>query len=611
MTRLFFSVLLFSLLFHSSPLEAQKYPQKASPFDEIRWKGDQPEVRIDDTWYSPLSVDGVEVGKIIETCEKRWRGQVEKRFTEDLMEALSLMNHRCGDTVTLRLKNLENGKVGVLKDVPNTSDKRRKLRNDRNQGSGSPSPLRKAPAELTRDQVLSEIEFFKAALRDQFAYLHLKGIDLDPTIDAEIRSRFSTGLPEKLPTFELATILHKVLMCFGDGHAGARSDLYQPDRVAPYTPFLLGESEAGVVAFLPNRRGFLDPKYPIILEIDGTPIDAVVKKLAPLIADGSPQLKKNRALRSMRSIALWRVVEENPQSQRGFDIEAMKRPFAVKLSSLDGKNTKDLSVTPTQQRPTYGEWPANNSRILSENVGYLRIPQMNGAAVSEIRRWMDRFKKTRGLIVDVRGNGGGSREALITLAGYLVTDDSEPWVGNFAAYRTSKKFSESHLARRFMLPVDSPRWTQDQRKVIKRSMKNFNPEWELPKGFSSWHALVLGKTGHEDEYTYKSPVVMLSDAGCFSATDIFLGALEILPQVTLIGSASSGGSARSQGFSLPVSLIEVRCASMASFRPNGKLYDGNGIEVDEQILPAAEFYTRDGEDRVLKNAIQHFKESKR
>ena len=50
---------------------------------------------------------------------------------------------------------------------------------------------------------------------------------------------------------------------------------------------------------------------------------------------------------------------------------------------------------------------------------------------------------------------------------------------------------------------------------------------------------------------------------------------------------------------------------MASFRPNGKLYDGNGIEVDEQILPAPEFFTRDGEDRVLENAIQHFKESKR
>ena len=96
-----------------------------------------------------------------------------------------------------------------------------------------------------------------------------------------------------------------------------------------------------------------------------------------------------------------------------------------------------------------------------------------------------------------------------------------------------------------------------------------------------------------------------SDSGCFSATDIFLGALEILPRVTLVGTASSGGSARSQSFRLPKTGIEVRCASMASFRPDGRLYDGRGIEVDIEIPASPIDFLINRNDAQLKAALAH------
>ena len=34
---------------------------------------------------------------------------------------------------------------------------------------------------------------------------------------------------------------------------------------------------------------------------------------------------------------------------------------------------------------------------------------------------------------------------------------------------------------------------------------------------------------------------------------------------------------------LPRTGIQVRCASMASFQPNGKLYDGHGVAVDVEV----------------------------
>jgi len=96
----------------------------------------------------------------------------------------------------------------------------------------------------------------------------------------------------------------------------------------------------------------------------------------------------------------------------------------------------------------------------------------------------------------------------------------------------------------------------------------------------------------------------LLDEGCFSATDIFLGAFKEWPNVTLVGQPSGGGSAHSQQFSLPRSGFSVRCASMASFQPNGKLYDGNGVEPDVLVERPPEYYLVGGKDVILEKALK-------
>ena len=108
--------------------------------------------------------------------------------------------------------------------------------------------------------------------------------------------------------------------------------------------------------------------------------------------------------------------------------------------------------------------------------------------------------------------------------------------------------------------------------------------------------------GHDREYFYDKPVVVLSDASCFSATDIFLGALKGRPRITLMGSASGGGSARSQRFSLSHSGIRIQCASMVSYRPNGLLYDGRGVEVDVSLPIGPRDLLHEGTDTVLEAA---------
>jgi C-terminal processing protease CtpA/Prc len=220
---------------------------------------------------------------------------------------------------------------------------------------------------------------------------------------------------------------------------------------------------------------------------------------------------------------------------------------------------------------------------------------MDGEAARRIREWMPRLRDARGIIVDVRGNGGGTREALLALHPWLAGTR----VASVAKHRLA--FPKDHLDARFMTRVDE--LEGDERKAAKAFLAAFKPEWEPPKArFSEWHVLMLPEGAPGDRYGGK--VVILMDDRCFSATDIFLGALKGLPNVTLMGRASGGGSGFAQPFTLPRSGITVRCASMASFTPWGALYDLRGIEPDVPVDVSPGYFLAGGEDAMLVRATE-------
>jgi C-terminal processing protease CtpA/Prc len=80
--------------------------------------------------------------------------------------------------------------------------------------------------------------------------------------------------------------------------------------------------------------------------------------------------------------------------------------------------------------------------------------------------------------------------------------------------------------------------------------------------------------------------------------------------VTIVGEPSGGGSGAWREFQLPRTRVQIGLSSMASFRPNGKLFDGNGIEVDVEVKPRLEDFTTD-EDTVLAKGIQVINEKSR
>lgn len=580
-------LLLLVLLPFLTAFAIQDRQRQVSPFDGLRWKDGAPEVQVDEAWYRPVSIHGASVEEILAHCEKRWPGKREKRFAEDLVEAVEGLGVTLPEAVDLVLVRLSDGEQVRLTGVVMTSARRNALRDVANASSRRPSRAL-PPASLPRAKALADVGEFRARLEDQFAYLRWKGVDLGEALD-ELSGTFE----EEVASVDLADGLNRILLRFGDGHAGVSSP--HTGRPELYPPVLLVEADGGVVAIRPDRSGFLDRRRPFVVGIDGMKIGAWVDALRPWIVDGSPQVVRARALSMLRELVVWRA-ELGREASDSVVYELASKPNA--------KSGKALRLELGGRRPTYGDWPLGESRVLDSGLGYLRIPRMDSDLEPELRRALGEFRETRGLVVDVRGNGGGSRSLLLALAGYLVGPEEEPLVGNVCAYRESSRFEDDHLEARFAYRADDERWTEAQAGAIAEVERAFEPEWDPGAGFSAWHYLVLDRTGHPDEYFYDRPVVVLCDAGCFSATDIFLGALELHPRVTLMGATSGGGSARTQGFRLPGSGLEVRCASMASFRPDGRLYDGRGIEVDVEVAPAAGDFLEGGGDRPLEKAVE-------
>ncbi len=425
------------------------------------------------------------------------------------------------------------------------------------------------------------VDAFAQALDERWAYYKANDANFETSI---IKLRKSAN---QLSSNQLGIELQKIVALGIDGHAGVRG-YSLPGK---FLPFLIAPSGDKYVAFKPDRSGFLSEGFPFITAIDGQQLNVWINAAKPMVSNGSPQYVQNNCLRHLRSIEYFR-------QQLGIK---PSNTLEIELASRDNTKKKIINLPLSNGRPVYGVFPNKPSGLIPGNIGYLRLRLMDRNAVDEIISWMPKFRKTKGLIVDVRNNGGGTRDALRILYSFLAAADSKPRVANCAKYRLHPNFGLDHLEARFMYRETASEWSEAERSAISNFKKKFSPQWSpAEKEFSNWHYLVLSRMDLPKVYHYDKPVVVLMNPKCFSATDIFLAGLKGIPNVVLMGTPSGGGSARSVTFRF--GNLSTRLASMASFKPDGRLYDGNGIQPDVRIDPLPEYYVA-GRDNLLEAAV--------
>ena len=379
------------------------------------------------------------------------------------------------------------------------------------------------------------------------------------------------GMPE---TISLGAFWHAVQTLIGrlqDAH----SNVPMPASVrsaAPSgeLPFALTSVGDTVIAVMPCGCGLLAPEHPRLVAINEIAIDSLMRLAGFRFRGHSPQRFRFRALGALTQI-------EDVLTRAG----AHTGELRVRLAGSRGDTTIRRAMAPRGSAPP-SSFPVRAE--VSGSIAVLRIPLMfdrtdtlGGDVGHEmVRTAMESrsFRASRGLIIDVRGNDGGTRHILEYLVPHFIR---APLVYNLAVVRGDT----NGVGDRSLVSSDDETQPPAVRTALREALAAFKPLWDysvdsfLPQRFG---AVLL--PAEASRHMSDRPVVVLMDEGSFSATDIFLGAMSLAPNVTLMGVPSGGGSGRSRVFDLPNSRLRVVLSTMASFRPDGQLYDGIGVAPD-------------------------------
>ncbi len=596
-------------------VQAEEYA-KLSPFEAVRWASARPEVQVRSTWHGLAAIDGVSIDAILAFAKGAWPDKWVKRFEEDLVELMTRMGHAPGTAASLGLVDLASGTETTISEIPWTEANRwriwmaakesdrpnalnsvkveRVMRDHATRPSREYADLaRWLPLEsgrsLSRAELEADLDQLEWLIEHRFAYRDLAGVDWRAALDA-VRLGASEGAEVDAFALQLA----RLLALFGDGHTRVRGRAdWTPEGYLPLQPVA---SEGRVLALAPEAAGLLDALHPVLARIDGLPLERWLES-ASLFA---PRGNSRAALDWVPAIALLRATLSRAPSAT----------VEVTLTDLSGENEIVRSLSLVPYPPARTEREPLSSREIEGGIGYLRIARMEDDEefLAGLDGAMQSLRDTTALVIDLRANGGGSRAALRRLLPYFMDESASQLVVNAAAPRVeggrSAQLPDDLLADRGLYRVDAPQWTESQRAFLEAWVRSFRPRWKLdPELFGPLHVALVDRDENPRAFHYEKPVALLQDEGSFSATDVFLGAFAELPRATLVGTGSGGGSGRPRGGVLAHSGLEVLLSSMASFRPNGELYDQGGIQPDVLVEATAADWAA-GRDAALARACE-------
>ncbi len=182
-----------------------------------------------------------------------------------------------------------------------------------------------------------------------------------------------------------------------------------------------------------------------------------------------------------------------------------------------------------------GVFKAESVTTITGTFGHIRIFTFNvndaAAFVGEFIRLISQLPQN-GLIVDVRGNGGGlifaSEFALQTLTPRRITPEPTQFINSSLNLRICRKHVNSESG------IDLEPWVRSMEQAV-----------ETGAEFSSAFAISPETGANSIGQTYHGPVVLITDARCYSATDIFAAGFQdhdIGPVLGVADNTGAGGA---------------------------------------------------------------------
>jgi hypothetical protein len=177
----------------------------------------------------------------------------------------------------------------------------------------------------------------------------------------------------------------------------------------------------------------------------------------------------------------------------------------------------------------------NRPPVDQGRFGYIRVFTFNvpdaDAFVHEFIRLVGELEAEDGLIIDVRGNGGGLIYAAEQLLQVLTPQGVEPERAQFINTPLTLSLCRRHMPSQLWADFDLGQWVPSIDQAVQtgatysRGFPITDPEW----------CNVIGQT-------YHGPVVLITDALCYSACDMFAAGFQDHEVGTILGTSGNTGA---------------------------------------------------------------------
>lgn len=203
---------------------------------------------------------------------------------------------------------------------------------------------------------------------------------------------------------------------------------------------------------------------------------------------------------------------------------------------------------------------ALQNQWLRDSVGYIRYAAFSSPiADADLDFVFERFKNSKGIIFDIRDNGGGSLANVNKIMARLVEKQVE---GGYSLVKDGKGHNDFR----------------------KKTVYTLKP--------------------YKKKKAFLKPFVVLTNRGCYSASTFFASFMSLLPQVTLIGDKTGGGGGLPISTDLPNGW-QARFSGTITCLPNGFNIE-NGMPPDIQVALSPEDEAK-GIDTIIERAIEEIK----
>lgn len=357
------------------------------------------------------------------------------------------------------------------------------------------------------------------ALDYAYPYFDEKGVDPDA-----LYARYASQAHQAQRDEEYWRVVALMLAELNDGHTGVVS----PSPQAGRRYFAICRDIGGSIVLYEVGATGQDAgleRGDAVLVVDGRPIEEALEALSPPLRSGSTPQQR-------RALAAFNVLSTTGDT------------LTVTVDGPAGERTLTLRwpVEPPEDPPVEGpppQQPMISGERLPSGLGLIRIPDFSCGSghnlVAEFDTALDALLDAPGLVLDLRGNGGGSTHISDPIAGRLL---SEPFT-----------YGREHF--RIRLP--------------QRGWRPYFDYRVRPRG-----------------QTYTGPVLLLIDAYNFSTAENFIVALVDSGRAATVGRTTGGGGGNPMGFALPGG-GKARFSTGAFRRNDGRLIEGVGITPDRYV----------------------------